>query len=228
MEDFRISIKPEGRPSACPDGHQAIHPGRRHHRLRPWPEPMRARFGQGFYLQPYTLDELKAVALRAATQPGLHDRRSGPARIARPVARHAARFLTPFRRCVDAAINAGTDIVDGSLVESTMPLLGWTNLAWRMRTASTGHARSPPIAAVRSGHVRWPPTPAWTLATGGGARHRTGPAADGPDRPHATRPAHHPTGYAQPRNFMGSAPAINWNRVESPMERLPPLSDLKQ
>ena len=124
MEDFKISIKTEGseRPIVMSLNTFTLVGATTDFGLLP--EPMRARFGQGFYLQTYTLNELKAVALRAADTLGyMTDEAalSGIAVRSRGTPRVALRLL---RRCVDAAVSVGTDIIDGSLVEETMPLLG--------------------------------------------------------------------------------------------------------
>jgi Holliday junction DNA helicase RuvB len=229
MEDFKISIKPEG------STERLIQMG-----IKPFtlvgattdfgllPEPMRARFGQGFYLQPYTLDELKAVALRAADALGYMTDEAALQGIAVRSRGTPRVSLRLFRRCVDAAINAGTDIVDGSLVESTMPLLGLDELGLEdadrkylvtLVTTYRGGPVGPRSLAANAG---------LDLAT---VEHVIEPAlllmgliARTPRGRRITR-----TGYAHAQNFMGSAPAINWNRVESSDGAFTaPLSDLKQ
>ena len=216
MEDFKISIKPDGQ------SERLISMG-----LKPFtlvgattdfgllPDPLRARFGQGFYLQPYTLDELKAVALRAADTLGYMMDDAALAGIAirsRGTPRVALRL---FRRCVDAAINAGTDIVDGSLVESTMPILGLDELGLEdadrkylvtLVTTYRGGPTGPRSLGANAG---------LDLAT---VEHVIEPAlllmgliARTPRGRRITR-----KGYEHARNFMGmGAPAINWKRVEA-------------
>jgi Holliday junction DNA helicase RuvB len=124
MEDFKISTKPEGSEGRLIQI-----------RLKPFtligvatdfgllPEPMRARFGQRFYLQPYSLYELKAVVLRFADTLGYMTDEAALQGIASRSRGTPPVSLDLFRRCVDAAINGSADIVNGSLVESTMPLL---------------------------------------------------------------------------------------------------------
>ena len=214
MENFKISIKPEG-------SERLIQMG-----LKPFtlvgattdfgllPEPMRARFGQGFFLQPYTLDELKAVALRAADALGYMTDEAALQGIAIRSRGTPRVSLRLFRRCVDAAINANTDIVDASLVESTMPLLGLDELGLEdadrkylvtLVTTYRGGPVGPRSLAANAG---------LDLAT---VEHVIEPAlllmgliARTPRGRRITR-----KGYAHAQNFMGSAPAINWNRVES-------------
>jgi len=93
MEDFKISIKPEGGERLITMGLEALHPGPAPPRISACcRNRMRARFGQGFYLQPYTLDELKSVALRAADALGYMTDEAALQGIAVRFTRHAARF----------------------------------------------------------------------------------------------------------------------------------------
>jgi Holliday junction DNA helicase RuvB len=229
MEDFKISIKPEG------STERLIQMG-----LKPFtlvgattdfgllPEPMRARFGQGFYLQPYTLDELKAVALRAADALGYMTDEAALQGIAVRSRGTPRVSLRLFRRCVDAAINALTDIVDGSLVEATMPLLGLDELGLEdadrkylvtLVTTYRGGPVGPRSLAANAGldlaTVEHVIEPALLLM---GLIART---------PRGRRITRH--GYAHAQNFMGCAPTINWNRVESSDGAFTaPPSDLQQ
>lgn len=214
MEDFKISIKPDG-------GERLITMG-----LKPFtlvgattdfgllPEPMRARFGQGFYLQPYSLNELKAVAIRAADALGYMTDESaldGIAIRSRGTPRVALRLL---RRCVDAAVSISTDIIDSSLVETTMPMLGLDELGLEdadrkylvtLVTTYRGGPVGPRSLAANAG---------LDLAT---VEHVIEPAlllmglvARTPRGRRITR-----KGYAHVQNFMTGTPAVNWARVEN-------------
>lgn len=214
MEDFKISIKPDGAERLISMG------------LKPFtlvgattdfgllPEPMRARFGQGFYLQPYTLDELKAVALRAADALGYMTdgcALDGVAVRSRGTPRVALRLL---RRCVDAAVSIDTDIIDGILVESTMPLLGLDELGLEdadrkylvtLVTTYHGGPVGPRSLAANDGldlatvvHVIEP------------ALLLMGLVARTPRGRRITR-----KGYAHVQNFLTGAQAVNWSKVES-------------
>src|SRR5271157_1723903 len=74
MEDFKTSINPDGNECLIQMGLKPFTLVGATTDLGLLPELMCARFGQGFYLQPYTRDKLKAVALRTADALGLHDR----------------------------------------------------------------------------------------------------------------------------------------------------------
>ncbi len=214
MEDFKISIKPEGSEGVISMG------------LKPFtlvgattdfgllPEPMRARFGQGFYLQLYTLDELKAVALRAADTLGYmtdDEALDGIAFRSRGTPRVALRL---FRRCVDAAVSNGTDIIDSGLVEATMPLLGLDELG--LEDADRKYL----VTLVNT--YRGGPVGPRSLAANAGldlatVEHVIEPAllmmgllARTPRGRRITR-----AGYTHVQHFMSGAPAINWTRVES-------------
>jgi Holliday junction DNA helicase RuvB len=214
MEDFKISIKPEG-------GERLIEMGLSPFTLvgatTDWgmlPAPLRDRVGQSFYLQLYTLDELKAVVLRAAdTMEYMTDEAAltGIAMRSRGTPRVALRLL---RRCVDAAVGNMTDIIDGSLVEATMPMLGLDEIGleeadrkYLVTLVSTYHGGPTGPRAVASGAgldlatVEHVVEPALLL---------TGLIARTPRGRRITR-----KGYAHVQQFMAGAPAVNWRKVES-------------
>jgi Holliday junction DNA helicase RuvB len=174
---------------------------------------MRARFGQTFYLSVYTIDELQAVVLRAADRLGyMADEQAlnGIAIRSRGTPRVALRL---FRRCVDAAVNLQTDIIDGHLVESTMPILGLDALGLEdadrkylltLVTVYNGGPSGPRAIAASAGldlatveHVIEP------------ALLVTGLIARTPRGRRVTR-----KGYEHARSFAVKLPVINWNKVE--------------
>ena len=96
------------------------------------PNPMRARFGHSFHLQPYTLEELAQIVERAADKMGFFTEEDALRNIAvrsRGTPRVALRLL---RRCVDLAIGIDEDFIDVELVETTMPILGLDELGLEM------------------------------------------------------------------------------------------------
>lgn len=124
MEDFKINIMLNDKK---PPLRMTLHPftligsttdfGR-------LPAPMRARFGQTFHLQPYTIEQLKQIIERAAEKLDFFTEAASLEAIAlrsRNTPRIALRLL---RRCVDAAVDQDEDFIDADLVEATMPLLG--------------------------------------------------------------------------------------------------------
>lgn len=215
MEDFKISIKPEGSEARLIT--MSINPFTLVGATTDFgmlPEPMRARFGQGFYLQLYTLDELKAVALRAADTLGYMTDEAALTGIAvrsRGTPRVALRLL---RRCVDAAVSMSTDILDGGLVESTMPLLGLDDLG--LEDADRKYL------AVLVTTYRGGPVGPRSLAANAGmdmatVEHVIEPAlllmgliARTPRGRRITR-----KGYAHVQNFLTGAPSINWHKIEA-------------
>jgi Holliday junction DNA helicase RuvB len=213
MEDFKVSVKPDGvdKPITL-----SLHPFTLVGATTDYgllPEPMRARFGQSFYLSAYTVDELQAVVLRAADRLGyMTDERAltGIAIRSRGTPRVALRL---FRRCVDAAVNLQTDIIDGHLVENTMPLLGLDTLGLEdadrkylltLVTVYNGGPSGPRAIAANAGldlatveHVIEPAL----LLTGLIAR-----------TPRGRRVTH--KGYEHAKGFAAKLPPINWAKVE--------------
>lgn len=214
MEDFRLSIvlKSGERPLAMSLAPFTLVGATTDFGLLP--EPMRARFGQGFYLQPYTHEELQAVILRAADALGyLMDAAAldGLARRARGTPRVALRLL---RRCVDAAVQMNTDVIDGDLVEATMPLLGLDALG--LEEADRRYLTTL-VTVYRGG-----PVGPRSIAANAGLDLATveqviepallslGLIARTPRGRRITR-----AGYAHIKDFLVSPPTINWGRVEA-------------
>jgi len=184
------------------------------------PEPMRARFGQSFHLQLYTLNELRQVISRAADNLGfLYDDGAldGIARRARGTPRVALRL---FRRCVDSAVNACQDWLDESLVEATMPILGLderglddadrkylATLVHVYRGGPTGPRAIAASAALDLSTVETVIEPALL---------QMGLIARTPRGRRITR-----QGYAHVCTFLTAAPQINWARVESADAAMP-------
>ena len=178
------------------------------------PEPMRARFGHSFYLKPYSLDELAGVVLRAANTLGYmtdEDALMGIAVRSRGTPRVALRL---FRRCVDAATNADTDIIDSTLVEATMPLLGLDHLG--LEDADRKYLAT--LATIYKGGPTGPRSIAANanidLATVEGviepALLMAGLIARTPRGRRITR-----AGYEHIKTFVVSPPVINWKKIES-------------
>jgi Holliday junction DNA helicase RuvB len=219
MEDFKVSIKPDQseRPITL-----TLHPFTLVGATTDFgllPEPMRARFGQTFFLQPYTLEELKAVVLRAAdTLAYLTDEPAldGIAVRARGTPRVALRLL---RRCVDAAVGQGTDAITGELVEATMPILGLDELG--LEDADRKYLATL-IVTYRGG-----PVGPRSIAANAGLDLATvekviepalllmGLIARTPRGRRVTR-----KGYAHAQGFI-AVPSVNWNRVEGADSALP-------
>ena len=214
MEDFKVSVKTEASDKPIT---LTIYPFTLVGATTDFgllPEPMRARFGQSFYLQPYTLEELQAVVLRAADTLGYmmdDEALMGIAVRSRGTPRVALRLL---RRCVDAAINLSTDIIDSVLVEDTMPLLGLDRLGLEdadrkylamLATIYKGGPTGPRAIAANAG---------LDLAT---VEHVVEPAlltagliARTPRGRRITR-----AGFEHVKTFVLTPPVINWKKVES-------------
>ncbi len=214
MEDFKVSIKPDGvdKPITL-----SLHPFTLIGATTDYgllPEPMRARFGQSFYLSVYTIDELQSVVLRAADRLGyMTDEQAlnGIAIRSRGTPRVALRL---FRRCVDAAVNLQTDIIDGPLVENTMPLLGLDMLGLEdadrkylltLVTVYNGGPSGPRAIAANAGldlaTVERVIEPALLV---------TGLIARTPRGRRVTR-----KGYTHAKSFAVNLPVINWKKVEN-------------
>jgi Holliday junction DNA helicase RuvB len=168
------------------------------------PAPLRDRVGQSFYLQLYTLDELKVVTMRVvnkmeyltddAALTGIAQRSRGTPRVA----------LRLLRRCVDAAVGLQTDIIDGSLVESTMPMLGLDEIGLEeadRKYLVTGPRAIASGAGIDLATIEHVVEPALLL---------TGLIARTPRGRRITR-----KGYAHVQQFMTGAPSVNWKKVES-------------
>ncbi|MGB8213550.1 MAG: Holliday junction branch migration DNA helicase RuvB [Anaerolineales bacterium] len=178
------------------------------------PEPMRARFGQSFHLQIYTLDELRQVVGRAADTLGYmydDDGLEGIARRARGTPRVALRL---FRRCVDAAINASQDWLDAALVETTMPVLG---LDKRGLDDADRKYLGTLVHVYRGG-----PVGPRSIAASANLDLATVETVIEPALLQMSLIARTPRGrritregYAHVCTFLASAPAINWARVEA-------------
>lgn len=213
MEDFKVSIKPDKaeRPIVLGLNKFTLVGATTDYGLLP--EPMRARFGHSFYLQPYTIEELCSVVLRAADTLGyMTDREAleGIARRSRGTPRVALRL---FRRCVDMAVSVNTDIVDGALVENTMPLLGLDALGLEeadrkylltLVSVYNGGPAGPKAIAANAGidlaTVESVIEPSLLL---------TGLIARTPRGRRVTR-----KGYEHARSFSAVLPVINWTRLE--------------
>ena len=178
------------------------------------PEPMRARFGQGFHLQLYTLEELRQVVSRTADNLGfMYDDTAldGIARRSRGTPRVALRL---FRRCVDSATNASQDYFDEPLVETTMPILGLDERglddADRKYLAALVHVyRGGPVGprAIAASANLDLPTVETVIEP---ALLQMSLIARTPRGRRITR-----EGYTHVCTFMTTAPQINWARVES-------------
>lgn len=184
------------------------------------PEPMRARFGQSFHLQLYTLDELRLVISRAADQVGfMYDDEAldGIARRSRGTPRVALRL---FRRCVDSATNAAQDWIDGSLVEYTMPILGLDERglddADRKYLAALVHIYRGGPVGPRSIAASANLDLATVETVVEPALLQMGLVARTPRGRRITRP-----GYNHVCTFLTAPPQINWARVESADASMP-------
>jgi len=184
------------------------------------PEPMRARFGQSFHLQLYTLDELRLVISRAADKLGYmydDDALDGIARRSRGTPRVALRL---FRRCVDSATNAAQDWIDSDLVEATMPVLGLDELglddADRKYLATLIHVYRGGPVGPRSIAASANLDLATVETVIEPALLQMSLIARTPRGRRITRP-----GYDHVCKFLTQAPVINWSRVESADASLP-------
>jgi holliday junction DNA helicase RuvB len=215
MEDFRVSVKPEGSERPISLGLKVFTLVGATTDYGLLPEPMRARFGQGFYLQPYTLEELRQVISRAADKMGyLYDDPAleGLAVRSRGTPRVALRLL---RRCVDAAVADDTDVIDGELVEATMPLLGLDHRGLEeadrkylaaLATVYRGGPAGPNAIAANAGLDR--STVEQVIEP---ALLTSGLIARTPRGRRITR-----EGYEHVKTFLAeSPPALNWQVVES-------------
>jgi Holliday junction DNA helicase RuvB len=184
------------------------------------PEPMRARFGQSFHLQLYTLDELRLVISRAADTLGyMYDDAAldGIAGRSRGTPRVALRL---FRRCVDSATNASQDWIDADLVEATMPILGLDERglddADRKYLAALVHVYRGGPVGPRSIAASANLDLATVETVIEPALLQMGLIARTPRGRRITRP-----GYDHVCTFLTSAPPINWARVESADASIP-------
>jgi len=213
MEDFKVSIKPEqsDRPITL-----ALYPFTLVGATTDFgllPDPMRSRFGQSFYLQPYTLEELRQVVLRASDALGFlmdEEALTGIAKRSRGTPRVALRL---FRRCVDAATNTDLFIIDSELVESTMPILGLDTLG--LEDADRKYLAA--LVAVYKGG----PTGPRSIASSAGldlatVEHVVEPAlltagliARTPRGRRVTR-----SGYEHIKTFTPTPEIVNWRKVE--------------
>ncbi|MBI1793420.1 MAG: Holliday junction branch migration DNA helicase RuvB [Chloroflexi bacterium] len=214
MEDFKVSIKTEtgDRPLTL-----AVYPFTLVGATTDFgilPDAMRSRFGHSFYLKLYTLDELTGVILRAADTLGYmmdDEALAGIAVRSRGTPRTALRL---FRRCVDAATNANTDLIDASLVENTMPLLGLDKLG--LEDADRKY-----LATLAITYKGGPVGPR-SIAANAGIDLATveqviepvlltsGLIARTPRGRRITR-----AGYEHVKTFLAAPPAINWRKVEN-------------
>lgn len=184
------------------------------------PEPMRARFGHSFLLQPYSVDDLGQIVFRAANSLEYltdDDALHGIAVRSRGTPRVALRL---FRRCVDYAVSEGTDIIDGALVENTMPLLGLDSLGLEdadrkylltLATTYKGGPAGPRAIAANCGldlpTVEHVVEPGLLIA---------GLIARTPRGRRITR-----KGYDHLKSFTPALPNVNWTRVERADSDLP-------
>jgi Holliday junction DNA helicase RuvB len=213
MEDFKISIKPDKMEKPIVLGLNTFTLVGATTDYGLLPEPMRARFGHSFYLQPYTTDELCHVILRAADVLGYMTEEAallGIARRARGTPRVALRL---FRRCVDMAVSVDTDIIDHTLIENTMPMLGLDALGLEdadrkylltLVSVYNGGPAGPKAIASNAGldlaTVEHVIEPALLL---------TGLIARTPRGRRVTR-----KGYEHAKNFSTVLPVVNWIRLE--------------
>jgi len=176
--------------------------------------PMRDRFGHGFYLEPYSADELSQVALRAFDKLGLlvdEESVEGIARRSRGTPRVALNLV---RRVADLATVTETEFVSTEMVDDMMAQLG-------LDEAGLTDIDRRYLATLVNVYRGGPAGPK-AIATSAGidlatlenvvepALQLLGFVARTPRGRRITR-----AGYAHIAPYIVSPPVINWRKVES-------------